>query len=75
MEAPKSEVIKALGRPFAIGYLYDIRRDIVINRSPWKNSELKEPHIAVEPQNFTDFKVTKVCFECKGCSKGLIHAW
>ena len=55
MEAPKSEVIQALGRPFAIGYLYDIRRDMVINRSPWKNSELQELCIAVEPQNFYGF--------------------
>ena len=60
MEAPKSEVIQALGRPFAIGYLYDIRRDMVINRSPWKNSEQQELCIAVEPQNFTDFKVVYI---------------
>jgi hypothetical protein len=61
MEALKSEVIQALGRPFAIGYLYDIRRDMFINRSPWKNSELQESCISVEPQNFTDFKVVDIC--------------
>ena len=61
MKAPQSEVIQALGRPFSIGYLYDIRRDMVINRSPWKNSELQELCIAVEPQNFTDFKVVYIC--------------
>ena len=57
MEEPKSLVIKALGRPFAIGRLYDIRRDIAINRSPWNLAELQESCISVEPQNFTDFKV------------------
>jgi len=57
MQEPKHEVIQALGRPFALGYLYNIRRDMVINRSLWNQSQLTEDKITRKSSESTDFKV------------------
>ena len=57
MEKPVDKVIPALGRSFTLGYLYDIRRDIIVNKSLWDIEDLKGNKVSVDPQPYSNFSV------------------
>ena len=57
MERPTDKVIPALGRSFTLGYLYDVRRDTIVNKSLWDVEDLKGDKVSVDPQPYSNFSV------------------
>ena len=57
MEKPKHKEIPALGRSFTLGYLYDSRRDIIINKSLWDLEDLKDEKVNITHQPYSNFSV------------------
>jgi len=59
MEKPVDRVIPALGRSFTLGYLYDVRRDCIVNKSLWDLEDLKGDNdkVSVDPQPYSNFSV------------------